>query len=511
MSTYTYNLKNKSVLDKIRSPQVYQFNLARNMALMSNDVATIRNFFTKEAPALAGNEWEKVQIKDRFMAQYREGQAFVYFGICPMIVEGKVNLVASSGFTCKSDNAEIDDRLNEISEEAEIQKLFEDGVSLESGLGDFAYRLSYNPKISDMPLIDVIEPQNLDVNYEQGHIKSFVITRVAEDDSNYQLKEIHFKLNNGGGILITYRFFYDGKYVAPNDYELVKQCAMHFPEDLDLRDKVLPFNDFMIVYKQNTNTSRLYKGERGVPDIQGLDTIEDGLTESISDLVDAIRKGGIKEYVSDELIGQDADGNNLKIDHFNKTVITTKGSANPSNPKSLWQVTQAEIQWESYVKTIQNLMSVAINKAGLSPTTLGLTGLESINSSAESQEAREKTSIRTRERCLVAWQKTLTELLNKYLQVCDYIKGKTILDYSGLIKIHFNDYISPSVENITEVLVNQVAAGLKSQKHAIMELNKEYTEDDADKELLDILTEQGQPVLQDGLQEPVSNMENNTP
>ena len=131
-------------------------------------------------------------------------------------------------------------------------------------------------------------------------------------------------------------------------------------------------------------------------------------------------------------------------------------------------------------------MSIAINKAGLSPTTLGLTGLESINSSAESQEAREKTSIRTRAIALESWSSTLTELLNKYLQVLDYIEGEEILDYTRVIKIHFDEYISPSVENITDVLVKQVQGGLKSQKHAIQDLNKEYDEEDIARELVEI-------------------------
>ena len=116
-------------------------------------------------------------------------------------------------------------------------------------------------------------------------------------------------------------------------------------------------------------------------------------------------------------------------------------------------------------------MSIAINKVGLAPTTLGLTGLESINSSAESQDAREKTSMRTRELCLKEWQKTLKELLNRYLQVWDYMKGLPIVDYSELIEISFPDYTNPTIENVTDVLIQQVQNGLRSRKSAILELN----------------------------------------
>lgn len=508
MASYKFNLKNKGSLDQLRSPYIYEFNLARNLALLSDDPAVIRYFYQVEAPKLCKDQWIVMQIQDRFLGVYRAGQAFAYFGICPMIVRGKVGLVASGGFKCKSDAKDIDEALNILKDEAALQDLFSEGVYYESGLGDFLYRLSYAPDVSRRPLIDIAEPQNFEVNYDRGKVVSYVIKEAAEDDSNYQLHEIHY-LNQDGFLCIMYRFYVKDTYVAPNDAALVEECRKHFP-GIDTTEKILPFRDFAtIVYKQNAGSNKLYRGQRGVPDIQGLDTIEDALTETLSDLIDAIRKGGVKEYIDDDLRPQDADGNNLPLDPFNKTIIFTKGSSTPGSTHNKHRVVQGEIRWQAYTETIQKLMSVAINKAGLSPTTLGLTGLESINSSAESQEAREKTSIRTRELALKSWEKTLTELLNKYLQILNYINGREILDYKALIKIDFDEYISPSQENITDVLAKQVGAGLKSRPHAIMDLNSEYDIEDAENEALDILAERGAPVLQNGTPgAPAQDIEN---
>ena len=510
MARYGYKLTNKNILDNIRSPRMYEFNLARNMALLTNEPAVIRYFYQIEAPKLMGDQWLALEVKDSFMAQHLDGQAFSYFGLCPMIVQGKVNLLSANGFVCESDNKDIDKVLNRCKEDAKLQELFATGVFLESGLGDFLYRVSYNPRVSDKPLIDVVEPQNFEVNYKNGAIISYVIKRTSEDDNKLEVREIYFRNENDNGIYMTYRFYYDGKYVAPNDESLMKWCKDTFGTEINTKDVLLPFDDFPLVFKKINVIINISRGERGVPDIQGLASIEDALTETLSDLIDAIRKGGLKEYISDELIPQDEQGRQLKINSFNKRIITTKGSSSPVNSEELFKVVQGDVKWEAYVKTIQNLMSVAINKAGMSPTTIGLTGLESINSSAESQDAREKTSLRTRARCLMSWTITLRELLNKYLQMLDYINGDSILDYSELIKIKFNEYSSPSTESITEVLVNQVASGLKSHKQAIKELNKDYDDEDAEKELMDIYVEQGKPVLQGGLSS-AENMENTTP
>lgn len=509
MANYGYKLKNKNVLDNIRSPRIYEFNLARNMALLSNDPTVIRYFYQVEASKYMNDAALSMEFKDKFMAQHVDGQAFAYFGLCPMIVQGKVNLISSNGFVCESDNKQIDEVLNKCKDEAKLQDMFSRGAYLESGLGDFLYRVSYNPIVSDKPLIDIVEPQNFEVNYRNGRVLSYVLKRPSEDDDNYEIREIYYRTVDGG-VGLTYRFYYDGKYVAPNDESLMRQCQEMFKTPIDTRDVLLPFEDFPIVFKMNDSNNTLYRGERGVPDIQGLDTIEDALTETVSDLIDAIRKGGVKTYVSDELIPQTEDGKQLRLNPFNKTIITTKGSSNPANPEELFKVEQANINWEAYTRTIQNLMSIAINKAGMSPTTIGLTGLESINSSVESQEARERTSLRTRAKCLVSWKLTLTELLNKYLQMLDYINGDEILDYTDLISIKFNEYSTPSTESITNILATQVGAGLKSQKEAIKELNKEYDDEKAEKELMDIFIEQGKPVLQAG-GSSVENMENTAP
>ena len=271
-------------------PRIYEFNLARNMALLSNDPTVIRYFYQVEALKYMNDTMLGIEFKDKFMAQTLDGQAFAYFGLCPMIVQGKVNLIASNGFVCESDDKQIDKVLNKCKDEAKLQELFCRGAYLESGLGDFLYRLSYNPSVSDKPLIDIVEPQNFEVNYRNGRVLSYVLKRTSEDDENYELREIYYRAEDGG-IYLTYRFYYDGKYVAPNDESLMKQCRRMFKTKVDIKDVRLPFDDFPIVFKKNDNNNTLYRGERGVPDFQGLDTIEDALTETISDLIDAIRKG----------------------------------------------------------------------------------------------------------------------------------------------------------------------------------------------------------------------------
>jgi len=340
---YKFDLSQRALIDTLRSPYIYKFNLARNLALLSNDAAVVRHFYQVQIQEYTQDAWLIMQRESKFLSQYRPGQAFSYFGICPMTTNTMVRLIASGGFECKSDFEEADERLNKLRDDADLQNLFEDGVYWESGIGDFAYRLSYDPTVSDRPLIDIIEPHHLEVRYRRKQVVAYVVKETAEDDPKYELHEFH-TLNQDGYCCISYSYYYNGAYVAPNDEAMLAECRKHF-EGIDTTARVLPIKGFAtIVYKQNTkNREKLYKGLRGVPDIQGLDQIEDNLSETLSDFMDAIRKGGVREYVSEELRPQDAQGNDLPLDPFNKTIVWTKGSSSPGNAKQLYQVVQGDI------------------------------------------------------------------------------------------------------------------------------------------------------------------------
>lgn len=506
MARFTFNLTNRAMIDNMRLPYVYDFNTACNLALMSNDTSVIRRFFQVDVARYFKDQWLTNEVNNLFLSHYEPGQAFVYFGICPMIVQGKVNLIASNGFNCKSDDKNIEKALNRAKEKAELEKKFVEGAYWESGIGDVAYRISYDPTLSDEPIVETIKPQNLEVNWSRGRIKSFTIKEASKENPNYELCELHYK-NERGFACINYRFRKDGKYIAPDSEAEIKEARQFFAKDLKLEPIELPFKDFLIVYKQNDVNSNLYDNERGVPDIQGMLSIEDGLTEAASDLLDTIRKSSVKEYVSEELIPQTIDGEPGQFDPFRKRIITTKGSSTPGDSRKLIELVQGQINYDAYLRPIQMLCSQAINKAGLAPTTLGLTGFESINSSAESQDAREKTSLRKREVCLASWEGTLKELLNKWLQVNDYIKGRTIIDYTPLINIQFNDYTNPSLENITDVLAKQVAGGLKSQQTAISELNDGWSEEQVSAEFEKIQAERSQtPTIDENINKTVNTV-----
>lgn len=495
-----FDLEKRNIWDRDHANDIFRFNLSLHHVLLSGDSAIIRRFYQEGAGSLGCTDiYKYYEIERSFLYNARYKNAFVYAGLIPWIVESIVRLVASSGFEINSVlqndgggqfstalKEDLENYINEVVKDIKLQELFERGVYLESGLGDFAYRISIDKSISDKPIIDVIEPQFLELEYKRGHINKIIIKESADDivlgsgvyKNTVIIHEIYNK-DTVGNVVVNYKFFVKGKEITEeNNFALYQACKKYW--NLDETIISLPFKEFPIIYKKNNKRSELYKQERGVPDIQGLETIEDALSECLSNLVDTIRKSAPKTFVDESLLPTDITGDTLEYNDFDHTYLLLKNSG--LDPTKMLVTIQATIDYQSHIETAKSLISHAINKAGLSPTTLGVTGLESINSAAESQDAREKPSLRTRKEKLKEWKEILIDLLNKYFQYLAYVNGEEIGDYKHLFNISFNEYINPSTENVVSVISQAVAGRVYSvelgvEKNFIHE-NKEYTLDD---------------------------------
>lgn len=494
-----FDLGRRDAIEDTHQVEVYRFNLAKNYALLSGDSSVVRRFYREKAGTLnCGDIYKHAEIDRSFFFRARPKNAFVYAGLIPWIVESMVRLIASAGFVVNSplqgndefDKAVQKDMNNYVKaacKQTELQKNFESGVYFETGLGDVLFRISYDSEISSKPILDIIEPHNFEIEWRRGHIRSVLIKERSDeikDDKrssrlDIEMHETYTRKN--GKVKVEYSFHNNGHKITKRQSELFEAAKKHW--GITEMSFELPFDDFPLIYKQSSKNSLLYRGERGVPDIHGLDTIEDALSECLSHLVDTIRKSSPKTFVDRAMLSSTVDGKTLQYDEFDTEYLLLDDVIDPSK---LLTTQQAKIDYASHLETAKTLISHAINKAGLSPTTLGVTGLESINSSSESQDAREKPSLRTREIKLKGWKETLEEILNKYFQYLAYLEKEPVKDYSDLISVSFNEYINPSTENIVSVISQAVAGRVYSIELGV---EKQFIADKKDYTLDDIIAE----------------------
>jgi len=202
--------------------------------------------------------------------------------------------------------------------------------------------------------------------------------------------------------------------------------------------------------------------------------MEDALSELLSDMVEEIRKGRIKVMISEQLIPKNADNQSLGFDDFQLDYEIIK--EDEANAKNLIQIVQGDINSDKYLAGIATLIMYACNKAHLHPITLGLTGVESIAASQESQAEREKTSLRSREMKLNSWRRELKKLYTMVMQADDVINDREPQDYD--ISIDFGDFTNPSRENVINLLNTAITGGVLNIKDA----QDLYFDEDKDKE-----------------------------
>jgi hypothetical protein len=152
-------------------------------------------------------------------------------------------------------------------------------------------------------------------------------------------------------------------------------------------------------------------------------------------------------------------------DEFTKDHILYADSPSENIDKQKIIYEQGDIRTDKHIESYKIWVTQLLNNAGLSPLTVGVTGLESIDASAESQQEREKVSIRTRNKKIELWTEFLQDFLKTTLEFRLMTKGMKETK-SGIYEVNklqdfdiivtFNDYIIKSKADRTA----EVQAGI---------------------------------------------------
>jgi hypothetical protein len=486
---YGFNLKNVSLLHDLQSNERYQFNLYRNRVFLTGNAAVVQKFYKVDAPTLIDDQWERNQIRQSYLYRSKTDEALVFYGIIKMINDAYVRLVCSNGFNVKVSKK---DGQEDVEKTKILEKILDFnsfksnkwmiGESLQSGLGHFAYKTAIDTDISkDYPIIEIVEPEYIEVIKKRDFVVGYIFKqRKTVGDRQYELRELWEK---EGTVTITYQLWdVTDKPVQMEWYketEILKSFGMEESDEV-----VMDFDTLdMIPVLLKTNTgynSWFLTSSFGEADTQGLDKLEDTLTEILSSLATEIRKARVRVLVAEDLIPHNENGAQVgEYERALKDYEVIRGDLNDA--KNLIQYVQGDINAEKYLEVSKQYIANAINKAKLHPITVGITGLESIVSSAESQVEREKTSIRTRELKLNGWREGFQHYFNGLLKSYDLMHSQEIGDYD--ITIDFGEYVNPSPENV----VATIAAAIQGQVMDIRTALKEYYGDDKSDEEIEVI------------------------
>jgi len=473
---YGFNLKHEEFIKEINSNHLYTYNLVKNKSLITGDGNIVRYFYQKVAPTIVSggiSTYISQELKQSFLAHNSFKNAFVFYGITEMVNRGITRLITSSGIEV---DGKYKSRIDNIFDKNNFIKQFSKAVSQVSGIGDVLLRIVYDPEIdAKTPIIEVIEAQNYELLIKRGFIVGYILkTRNEISGESYEMHEIVRKIK--GVVTFEYKVYdkdakeIDFRIMDNNKEKIIDLFGLKkLLEEKTFPKKTIPVKNIPLIYIANSKTNH---GLRGIPDTEGFETIEGALSEVLSNMVDEIRKAGLKILVDEKVVPQNLDGSPGQFDDFNKTIVVTKTEGIEGD--KLIQSIQGKLNTNEYLEASKYLIQIACNKAGVHPLTLGITGLESIAASAESQQEREgKTSLRKRNEMIEYYTNKIKDAIISALEMEDYINGDNG-DYTYEdIEVQFGRYTNPNPESIVMLTQQKINAGIKSMKEAIQEEYKD--------------------------------------
>ena len=321
------------------------------------------------------------------------------------------------------------------------------------------YNTNTEEKIKNEFLNFTVEPEfNLEI-YENQVIRTFV--KEVGTDKDLELYEFKYR------------------YVVNdiNDVDL-------FIEGYDEKDNRLPDEKVMIILDIET----IYENFDFVPyDILDLNEgmlpnilwIENSLAENLYFQDEDLPNSQTKIYLPEDQLFEDVGGNkhNKDInDRYNLTKIVKGGSIDRRENVAL------VVKGESAIATIEKNLALNVVQACLdakiSPVSIGYLPTDKLGTNTDVGGDKERVSIRLRESHIDRLKIFMAKILRKFL----FLKGyKVKLDKISII---FAQYITPSIESLTNTLAKQVQFGIKSSDLAIKELNRgELTDEEVEKEV----------------------------
>lgn len=409
--------------------------------------------------------------------QYYYSQAgndirYVHSGMPSLISYSKARLLMTGDLEYKVVRKETERKtetrlLDNICQDNKINDIIKKGIITESWGQRFAYKLSYDPDVSDYPIIEVYNPLEYKTIYKRNRLQKIIFINKYQD-GEYELEEEY-----GKGYIDYYLYHVvDGTRIPVSlDYlEETKDL-----ERIDFKDKTL-----MLAMEKKVDKS----------DYDGIISEFDSLDEAWSQLMDEIRLGRSEVYVPEMLL------TNRTFNKFRKNYAVL-GSDMRENETNKIEHIQPDIRPEAYQTTINVITNNILLAVGLSPFTVGIDDGIGANSSGDALAKREATSLRTRDEMVKSWEPFLEEFFNLLLKANDVFNKKASQEYD--IEVDFGDYITPSRDEIINQVKTMIDGNIIDTEKALEEIYGELDEDEKIRILANTgnVTEPTEPIEED--------------
>lgn len=308
--------------------------------------------------------------------------------------------------------------------------LIKDAITKTLITGDGAFKISIDTEISQFPIIEYWDGENVKYSYKRGKLQEIIfVSQFKENDELYQLEE-HY----GKGYIRNELYDHNGEALPLTETKRTQ----------NIQDITFAGN-YIMAQKLAVWKSPKYEN-RGKPLLDGKIDEIDALDEVISQWLDALRRGRVTRYIPQDLIPRDRDGNIQRPNQFDNDYISI-GASLASDDASRIQVVQPDIQYDAFVSSYAASLERCLTGI-ISPSTLGIDAKKYDDNATAQRERQKITSWRRTQicNCLID---ALPSLINKTIKTYQNIHGLNVEDTECFIE--FDKYDSPNIEEKIEI------------------------------------------------------------
>ena len=426
----------------INEPLSHNMNVLRNRIWYRGDPSELDQFFKQTAQDEVSKSrfWAAVPSQDSSIRKFHSG-------LPGEIVDKLADIVIADLDNIELTEQELWDEIaldNKLSDE-----VLADGIKDTLIDGDGAFKLSVDTEISEYPLIEFYGGSDINYTYKRGRLQEVIFyAYYTHEKETYRLDEIY-----GKGFIDYKLYDSNGKEVPLSEVPEVSHLS-----------KITFAGDFLMAVPMRFFKSAKFDG-RGNSIFERKSDNFDALDEVISQWIDAIRAGRVKNYIPEDLVPKHPEtGHAMRPNPFDNQFIKI-GSSMKEEAKDQIDQIQADINYTAFVESYASTLDMCLQGI-ISPSTLGIDLKKTDNAAA--QREKEKTTLYTRGKIIDVLTEVIPLLVNTTLKVYDNMKSKNPKDYEATVT--FGEYASPDFGSVAEVVGQAKSLGIMSLEQAIEEL-----------------------------------------
>ena len=406
----------------------------------------------------------------------------VHSGVPNAIITTLTNIVGIPEISSKDE--ELNARIDRVVEKSQLKSMLNQKqlpMTMVCGWGAFKPIIDKN--VSDSPLLEWYDGDNVEFVVKHGVIVGVIFKDYYQfNNDNYVFMETRRILD--GNSRIEYNLY---KYDKSNEAQEVDLHSLKEFQDLNKDgleikgyNKVLAIPSVFFYDQNNVNYGRsIFMGK--------IDLFDD-LDQDLSQASQTSRVSTPVEYFPVDLIERGKNGEARLPKVYNRQFIASNSYPNGDGELSgEIHTTQPQLNFSQYNDKCMNTLNLILTGI-LSPATLGMNMAK--DDTAMSQREKEKVSIMTRNNIIKREEKIVSECVKMLLDLQEYMEtGAITLQNEYNISVKFDEFATPSFENVGASLIQLLTQGGLSPKMYVEKLYGDSLSDEEKQAEIDYITQ----------------------